>query len=222
MHLSSKPPFDHVAVMSEFPPHVFPKRWFWGFASPEGPWLLFSLLCHHPRLSVVVSCPWVTLICTHNGTFTPRRLSRLLWGPSLWHTESHPLLTPCSGQLPQVHLPSQAAPPFLFSFSHPMMPLGAGNLESHYCWRLHFGMNETQVLPAPGPTLNSYGFYSTLSLGLGLVNGKSEGNSRLNSLEVCVPRRAQGLLLHPYTFTKFRVISAMRFYEAKPKAFETQ
>lgn len=54
-------------------------------------------------------------------------------------------------------------------------------------------------------------------LGLSLVNGKSEGNSRLNSLEVCVPRRAQGLLLHPYTFTKFRVISAMRFYEANPR-----
>ena len=84
-------------------------------------------------------------------------------------------------------------------------------------------MNGTQVLPAPGPTLNSYGFYSsTLPLGLSLVNGKSEGNSRFNSLEVCVPRRAQGLVLHPYTFTKFRVISAMRFYEAKPKAFETQ
>lgn len=85
-------------------------------------------------------------------------------------------------------------------------------------------MNGTQVLPAPGPTLNSYGFYSsTLSLGLSLVNGKSEGNSRLNSLGgVCSQEKGQGLLLHPYTFTKFRVISAMRFYEAKPKAFETQ
>ena len=84
-------------------------------------------------------------------------------------------------------------------------------------------MNGTQVLPAPGPAVNSYGFYSpTLSLRLSLVNGKSKGNSRSNSLEVCVRRRAQGLVLHPYTFTKFSVISAMRFYEAKAKAFETQ
>lgn len=100
MRLFSKPPFDHVAVMSEFPPHLSAKMSL-RVCITRGSWLLSSLLCHHPRLWVVASCPWVTLVCTHGGTFTPRRLSRLLWGPSLWHTENHPLLSPCSGQLPK-------------------------------------------------------------------------------------------------------------------------
>lgn len=123
MHLSSKPPFDHVAVMSEFP-DALPKDDFEGLHHQRVLGCFFPL-CHHPRLSVVVELP-----LGHPLSFVPTMAPSHLGGfldsfgdPSLWHTESHPLLTPCSGQLPQVHLPSQAAPPFLFSFLPPPMML---------------------------------------------------------------------------------------------------
>lgn len=55
-------------------PHIFLQRWVWGFASPAGPWLISSFLCHHPRLSVVASCPGspsfvLTVASSHLGGF---------------------------------------------------------------------------------------------------------------------------------------------------------
>lgn len=158
MHLSSKPPSDRVAVMSEIPP--LSSKLSLGVNVSRRSWLLSSLPCHHPRLSVLASFPWVTLVCVHNGAFPPRRFSRLLQGPSLWHTGNHPRLAWRWAQLPQAHLPRDAAAPVLLFFSSAMTPSGVGNSGSHHCWRLHFAMNGTQALPALGSTLNRCGFYS--------------------------------------------------------------
>ena len=200
-------------------PHIFPQRWVWGFASPEGhgcflPFFVITQDCELLRVAPGSPSFVPTVAPSHLGGFLDSFGDPPSGTQKIIHCSHH-----AQGSSPSP-LSSQATPPFLFFFSHPMMPLGAGNLESHYCWRLPFGMKGTQVLCAPGPTLNSYGFYSsTLSLRLSLANGKSKGNRRSNSLEMCVPRSAQGLVLHPYRFTKFRVISAMRFYESKSQGF---
>ena len=49
-----------------------------------------------------------------------------------------------------------------------------------------------------------------------------KGIADLTHLRVCVPRGAWDLFLHPNAFTKFRVASAARLYEAKANGFETQ
>ena len=77
MHLSSKPPFDHVAVMSECPPHLSAKMSL-RVCITSGSLADFFLSLSSPKTISCCKLPRVTLICTHSGIFTPRRLSRLL------------------------------------------------------------------------------------------------------------------------------------------------
>lgn len=186
MHLSSKPPFDHVAVMSEFPRRLSTKMIL--------SYLERSLAAFFPSLSSPTTVSCCELPLGHPHLYPRWHLHT--WAPDSFGgspsgLKSHPLLTMLR-QLPQVHLPSQAALPFLFSFSHPMMPLGAGNLIS-LLLKAPFGMNGTQVLPAPGPTLKILMVSILLFPGAQLQWMVSQkGTADLILFEVCVPRRAWG------------------------------